>query len=461
MNTLAMPLAFSTEPAMNYEFRNFSLFVISLIACILGSVPLAQAANHDLGSLEALGLSFELDQKSMTSETTANEQITESDDVIRLRVPTKGLEPPVGRSDQTPRSAGSNSPSDLPPPPANDVSMEAGHGVIAPLPEPSPLPPSSPTDTFPDVLEAPRSSEVTIQAMMPSQSALELGAQRLLQPPASADGILDFSLPGDVQRVSTQEPSEARSQVSNSANRSSLTAISPEPSPPLPPNLEALFRGGVDSLVARAVGSAEGTRTPTGDKTSAYAGHTDPGNGVWNLGTFSYQHGASSPQEADQRQINRLRQQTYLIEQQAKDQGLILDLEATLNGIDLANQSPAAALNTGGYVERLKQAYDMGLTGSEAVLWARTRSFLDPDTQRWNAPGLGNTVDRISADQERRQQAIARAIDAQPHITTTDDPLQFERADSLAVEDSIAAETPSHETSEASIIDQILSLDLW
>ena len=69
--------------------------------------------------------------------------------------------------------------------------------------------------------------------------------------------------------------------------------------------LDAVFEGGTDSLVARAVGSAEGTRTPTGAFNPAYNGHTDPGNGVWNMGTFSYQHGAKTPAEADQKQLQR------------------------------------------------------------------------------------------------------------------------------------------------------------
>jgi hypothetical protein len=176
-----------------------------------------------------------------------------------------------------------------------------------------------------------------------------------------------------------------------------------------------LFAGGSDSLVAKAVGSAEGTRTPEGHRTPAYAGHVDPGNGVWNLGSFSYQHGASSPEAADAKQLRRLQTQAATLQAQANAKGIALTLAATLNGIDLANQSPRAALSRGGYIDRLDQAYDMGLQGAEAVLWARTRAFLDPDTDRWNAPGLGNTVHSITADQARRQQAIDRAIAAHPH----------------------------------------------
>ncbi|MDJ0705215.1 MAG: hypothetical protein QNJ46_18175 [Leptolyngbyaceae cyanobacterium MO_188.B28] len=171
-----------------------------------------------------------------------------------------------------------------------------------------------------------------------------------------------------------------------------------------------LFKGGTDSLVAKAIGSAEGTRTPDGHRTAAYYGHVDPGNRAWNLGTFSYQHGATSPEDADEKQLKRLQRQTQHLDQKANIQGLTLTLEEKLNAIDLANQAPLAALGRGGYIEWLSEAHRLGMSGSEAILWARTRSFLDPDTQRWNAPGLGNTVASISQDQERRMMAISRAM---------------------------------------------------
>ena len=170
-----------------------------------------------------------------------------------------------------------------------------------------------------------------------------------------------------------------------------------------------LFAGDADSLVARAIGSAEGTRTPEGGYTAAYYGHVDPGNGVWNLGSFSYQHGASSPEEADEKQLKRLKTQANALKQQAKYKGLQLSLQEELNGIDLANQAPLAALDRG-YIDWLNQARQLNMPEDEAVLWARTRSFLDPDTGKWNAPGLGNNVHSISHDQARRQTAIAHAI---------------------------------------------------
>lgn len=207
-----------------------------------------------------------------------------------------------------------------------------------------------------------------------------------------------------------------------------------KPSAPLPDrdrlvflSSDELFEGGSNSLVAKAVGSAEGTRTPDGAKTWAYYGHVDPGNGVWNMGSFSYQHGASSPEDADVRQLSRLRRQFEVILQTASANGLRLGLEEQLNGIDLANQAPLAALDRGGYVDRLRQAYAEGFRGSEAVLRARTYAFLNPNTNRWDAPGLGNTEDSISRDQQRRLSAIADAIAVHQQKTTVEPSAQVSR----------------------------------
>ncbi len=213
------------------------------------------------------------------------------------------------------------------------------------------------------------------------------------------------------------------------------TALPPTPlssAAPAPPaatfqgDLAPLFAGGVDSLVARAVGSAEGTRTPEGHRNPAYYGHVDPGNGAWNLGTFSYQHGAASPEEADTRQLQRLQRQTRALQAQATAKGLTLSQRELLNGIDLANQAPLAALGRGGYIDWLAQARSLSMPEAEGIVWARTRSFLDPDTQRWNAPGLGNTVHSITRDQARRATAIDRALavpSSAPMVTPSDQPL--------------------------------------
>ena len=174
--------------------------------------------------------------------------------------------------------------------------------------------------------------------------------------------------------------------------------------------LETLFHGGSNSLVARAVGSAEGTRTPDGGYTAAYYGHVDPGNQKWNLGSFSYQHGAKSPADADAKQLKRLYKQALALRQQASQHQVTLSLTEELNGIDLANQAPLAALDRG-YIDWLAIARQQPMSEADRIIWARTRAFLDPDSGRWNAPGLGNTLNSIRWDQARRQQAVQQAIE--------------------------------------------------
>ena len=232
---------------------------------------------------------------------------------------------------------------------------------------------------------------------------------------ASADLVSQYLHPQDAGGLSTGSVSVARSsdetplRVPKAPIPASQAIATAVPPPPLPSALADLFVGKADSLVARAVGNAEGTRTPDGQKTFAYYGHVDPGNRAWNQGTFSYQQEASSPEEADQRQLDRLKRQAEELHRLASSQGLHLTREEVLNGIDLANQSPAAALDQG-YIDWLAQAKTMGLSNDEAILWARTRAFLDPDTGQWNAPGLGNSVQTIAQDQARRQQAIAQTL---------------------------------------------------
>ncbi|MEA5463905.1 hypothetical protein [Leptothoe sp. PORK10 BA2] len=185
-------------------------------------------------------------------------------------------------------------------------------------------------------------------------------------------------------------------------HRPTINPIEPEPS-------SDLFAGGVSSLISKAVGSAEGTRTPTGGYTSAYYGHVDPGNGVWNLGSFSYQHGAASPEEADQKQLRRLQGQALELRRQAQAKAFSLSQLEELNGIDLANQAPLAALDRG-YINWLYAAKQQSMDSQSQIVWARTKAFLDPDTGYWDAPGLGNHWDAIYRDQQRRYDSILRAV---------------------------------------------------
>ena len=252
---------------------------------------------------------------------------------------------------------------------------------------------------------------------MPYRWAI-MGLVFLLAAPASAKDIaLSFDTSSTV--VTQHTLFENTSKTPITGNLSFVPKPLPKPTEASPApvthvilhTLEALFHGGSESLVARAVGSAEGTRTADGGYTAAYYGHVDPGNHKWNLGSFSYQHGANSPAEADTKQLKRLYQQVLTLRQQASQHQIKLSLAEELNGIDLANQAPLAALDRG-YIDWLTLAQQQPMSEPERIIWARTRAVLDPDSGRWNAPGLGNTLNSIRWDQARRQQAVQQAIDA-------------------------------------------------
>ncbi|MGJ3245698.1 MAG: hypothetical protein ACFE0I_06435 [Elainellaceae cyanobacterium] len=356
---------------------------------------------------------------------------------------------PVAKQQSTGAGLSSSSPLAIPATGQNVPLGKADRGrAMLPPPPVSPSPPGA--------IAQPADSEQTDSRSDQSLSVADRAQhQAERREPKSVTLSFELSLSRQIASSSnTHHSQNSRSHLPIS----DLAALTPE-----------FFEGGSASLLARIIGTAEGTRTPDGQYTSAYYGHVDPGNHAWNLGSFSYQHGASSPAEADERQLRRLEEQAQMLLNDAKDQHIRLTLEELLNGIDLTNQAPLAALGTEGYIDRLKQAQNMGLKGTDAILWARTRSFLDPHTQRWNAPGLGNTVDGISRDQERRQRAIAQTLmrlqPATPSDVTSSDGANDisnlpngsgEAVDKASSNLGLDASVAGAER----IIDQILSLDL-
>lgn len=241
--------------------------------------------------------------------------------------------------------------------------------------------------------------------------------------PISADpntGALNFNPPGATAIASTSSASDTATSIITPSS-SAPPSPSPRSPSPSPSSTKDLFANGSDSLVARVVGAAEGTRNPDGSPTSLYEGHRDPGNGVWNRGTFSYQFGNAenlSPEEADQRQIAKIKRiYESVLRPQAQQHGLDpLTLLEELNGIDLINQAPRAVTESGGYIERLAEAKQKkGLSGEEAILEARVWSFWDPQRNGWDAPGLRAYDDlgkeaSIRHDQKRRMGMIDRAL---------------------------------------------------
>ncbi len=156
-----------------------------------------------------------------------------------------------------------------------------------------------------------------------------------------------------------------------------------------------------------AIGAAEGTRTPSGGTTDLYWGHSDPANGVNNLGTFSYQHGASSPRDADWLQLKRLKGQLKYIQRQAQEQKVSLSTLDLVAAADLSNQSPAAGRD---FVANLKKVRTQGLKDLDAVIEARVQSYVDPETGLLAAGGFGNDWTTLRHDQRRRMMELEKTL---------------------------------------------------
>lgn len=167
-----------------------------------------------------------------------------------------------------------------------------------------------------------------------------------------------------------------------------------------------------NSLGSIAVGVAEGTRTPDGGKTQYWKSHIDPGNKRRNQGTFSYQHPASSPEEADKKQIAKIKPFLERTQKEAIASGVTLSEFELVVLADAFTQSEAAAYD---WLGNLKKCQSQGKSGTGAVLCARVESFKHPDG-RLDAPGLGNSLARVEADQRRRLEAIASVISPQSVI---------------------------------------------
>lgn len=189
---------------------------------------------------------------------------------------------------------------------------------------------------------------------------------------------------------------------------------------------------GSNALAAIVIGNAEGTRRPDGGFTAAYGGHTDPGNAAHNRGSFSYQHAASSPADADRRQLATLQGQLPAYEAAARRAGLDPNNARLASAyLDLYNQSPSAAAR---FLNQLGTLRGQPIDAAH-ITDLRVHSFVDASTgRRFQLPGGGQagsgfaTIARnqlghapteaqvqavIRADQQRRTNAVETALNAQ------------------------------------------------
>jgi hypothetical protein len=465
--------------------NNFYLYAVRLmalallaIAAVMGVSPHAHAANS-----ESIEISFDLAPVTPTPAPSAQppkptpDAQAEAPQVKPLQIPTQATRIPVGVAD------GSKATAELPPPPPeayvsdiSDVSepLEPAVQPAQPAVQPTVQAAVQPAATRPERAEpepiqfeaATPTASAAAPAPKPAQTSVVQAPVYQSKPSETAEPT---ALSFDLNPTSKPKPTQPQTSPVGQGGQATPQPTAHTPGATNSASLDVLFQNDSYSIVATAVGSAEGTRTPDGGRTWAFQGHVDPGNGVWNLGTFSYQHGASSPDEADRKQLERLKGQAQTLRRAAQERGITLTLEEELNGIDLANQSPRAALSRGGYMDRLKEAHDIGLRGSDAVLWARTRSFLDPDTNRWNAPGLGNTTRGVTNDQDRRIRAIARAIEAHqkaqqvaaiPSVPIEQATVPPPTAAPEVQPEQVASQPPAVKQDEEAIANDIISLDL-
>ncbi|WP_197985223.1 hypothetical protein [Leptolyngbya sp. Cla-17] len=318
------------------------------------------------------------------------------------------------------------------------------------------------------------------QTVAESQAATEpqtVAVKEVAVTGAESSGALNFN-PPSAEAIAAKEQEPTTAQIADAPTPIVETApsqVAPDPQgvtekAAVSPSGEKLFEGGSESLVARTVGAAEGTRAADGGKTSLYEGHIDPGNGVWNRGTFSYQFGNEenlTADEADRRQLAKIQRihESVMLPKAAEKGIAPLTLAEEINGIDLINQAPLAVTEEGGYVERLAEAKKKGLSGDEAILDARVWAFWDAGKGGWDAPGLRAYDDMgkeasIRHDQDRRMGMIDQALEAyqQQHGEIAQ---SIPSADSTKLsQNAIAGVPPSSNSNLLALVRLLASQDL-
>jgi len=203
--------------------------------------------------------------------------------------------------------------------------------------------------------------------------------------------------------------------------------------------LLALFEGGSDSLVARTIGPAEGTRTSDGTKTQGWYGHSDPGDGRWNVGTFSYNNTRDNtkitdPEAADKHYLQILKSRAATLFRQSKQVGISLTLQEWINAIDLSNQAPQPAVGwtdqlNPGFIANLAQFKRKGIRGENAVLKTRIEGFRNTRTGKYEA---WTDLAGLKRDQTRRMLAASAAMQVWQQQQLEQTPVAFNRTVSFS-----------------------------
>lgn len=226
-----------------------------------------------------------------------------------------------------------------------------------------------------------------------------LGDQHLLDTPKS------WSVHRTYEELESYGFCNAGELIVKAADTLYAKATPPAPAPPPPPPLEV-----TDDVLRRAIGRAEGTRDINGNPTDAYHGHDDPlQNGrCKNQGSFSYQHCAASPEEADRKWLAVLRERAIpRIQSQSEARfGEPLSSAALVVALDGYTQSPDAGLRFVQFLatydptpEQLIEARIAALEASRAALGGRPMN-VRADQRRRVMAALGQ-LERLAIDRQQ------------------------------------------------------------
>lgn len=155
-----------------------------------------------------------------------------------------------------------------------------------------------------------------------------------------------------------------------------------------------------DQEIICSIGASEGTRGKDCSPNPAYYGHDDPvqAGRCRNIGTFSYQHCADSPEAADAAWLVVLRGAENNMQAEAKARfGEYLSPKAIAAGLDAHTQSPQAATV---YVRNLPSANP----SFEEIVDARIKSL------NWSRSRSGGRPMNVRADQRRRVHRVFEHI---------------------------------------------------
>jgi len=171
-------------------------------------------------------------------------------------------------------------------------------------------------------------------------------------------------------------------------------------------------------LISCLVGRAEGTKDLSCQKNSAWYGHTDPGDGLWNRGWCSFsltRHGmkvGDTPEEADKQCRILIAKRAKILQEQFDKLRIKTHPLATINALDLAIQSPQAAFGdecNPGYARNLNDyIYDNPKAPLlTQIIEARVKSYWSNCSGKYEV--WCKSYECIKADQERRVYAILSA----------------------------------------------------